>query len=211
MQGVCWTTSLVTGGRGAPFSALTPGRTLKFRCGIFYPSVPVSPPFWLYPLIRSSYSPPLFLTSTPLPFPFFTYHLFIHPIMFLRQRALGSLAAPLRASRAASIRTYASPAVTVTSTRSNATAPLLGNIEASWKDLSAEEQYEIHQQLRELQKKDWKELTVDEKKAGECDCVTRSVGSTRDTAGSFRRVGNGSHGRRVMSRDEPSLLLFSLA
>ncbi|KAK1926533.1 cytochrome c oxidase subunit V [Papiliotrema laurentii] len=85
--------------------------------------------------------------------------------MFLRQRALGSLAAPLRASRAASIRTYASPAVTVTSTRSNATAPLLGNIEASWKDLSAEEQYEIHQQLRELQKKDWKELTVDEKKA----------------------------------------------
>jgi cytochrome c oxidase subunit 4 len=40
----------------------------------------------------------------------------------------------------------------------------LGNIEASWKDLSAEEQYEIHQQLRELQKKDWKELTVDEKK-----------------------------------------------
>jgi cytochrome c oxidase subunit 4 len=58
--------------------------------------------------------------------------------------------------------------VSVTSTRSNATAPLLANIEASWKDLPAEEQYEVYHQLEELQKKDWKELTVDEKKAGEC-------------------------------------------
>jgi hypothetical protein len=44
---------------------------------------------------------------------------------------------------------------------------LLGNIEASWKDLSAEEQHEVYQQLGEIQKKDWKELTIDEKKAGE--------------------------------------------
>jgi TRAP-type C4-dicarboxylate transport system substrate-binding protein len=44
---------------------------------------------------------------------------------------------------------------------------LLGNIEASWKDLSAEEQHEVYQQLGEIQKKDWKELTTDEKKAGE--------------------------------------------
>jgi hypothetical protein len=57
--------------------------------------------------------------------------------------------------------------VTVTSTRSNASAPILANIEAAWKNLPAEEQYEVYQQLEELQKKDWKELTVDEKKAGE--------------------------------------------
>lgn len=55
----------------------------------------------------------------------------------------------------------------MTSTRTNASAPLLANIEASWKSLPAEEQYEVYQQLEELQKKDWKELTVDEKKAGE--------------------------------------------
>lgn len=68
--------------------------------------------------------------------------------------------------------------MTVTSTRSNASAPLLGNIEASWKDLSAEEQHEVHQRLRELQQKDWKELSLDEKKAGEstfCLRVARSV------------------------------------
>ncbi|KAK4684144.1 cytochrome c oxidase subunit 4, partial [Tremellales sp. Uapishka_1] len=70
--------------------------------------------------------------------------------------------APLRQVRLAS--SSASP-VTVTSTRSNASAPLLANIEASWKGLAAEEQYEVYQQLEELQKKDWKELSIDEKKA----------------------------------------------
>ncbi|KAK8845301.1 hypothetical protein IAR55_006014 [Kwoniella newhampshirensis] len=67
-----------------------------------------------------------------------------------------------------SIRQYATAAaqpISVTSTRSNASAPILGNIEASWKTLPAEEQYEVYQQLEQLQKKDWKELTLDEKKA----------------------------------------------
>ena len=58
-------------------------------------------------------------------------------------------------------------AVTVTSTRTNASAPLLANIEASWKDLPSEEQYQVYQRLGELQKQDWRELTLDEKKAGE--------------------------------------------
>lgn len=88
------------------------------------------------------------------------------PIMSFRPR-LVNLSSTLRASTRLSTRGYASPAVTVTSTRSNASAPLLGNIEASWKGLSAEEQYEVHQSLRELQKKDWNELSMDEKKAGE--------------------------------------------
>lgn len=42
------------------------------------------------------------------------------------------------------------------------------NIEASWKSLSKEEQYGVFRQLEELQRKDWKELSVDEKKAGKC-------------------------------------------
>ena len=75
-------------------------------------------------------------------------------------RALPVFSAPLRLTRRS--------AVTVTSTRTNASAPLLANIEASWKDLASEEQYQVYQQLGELQKKDWKELSLDEKKAGVC-------------------------------------------
>ncbi len=42
----------------------------------------------------------------------------------------------------------------------------LSNVEAMWERLSADEQLVIHQQLEELQKKDWKTLSIDEKKAG---------------------------------------------
>ena len=42
----------------------------------------------------------------------------------------------------------------------------LSNVEAMWERLSPNEQLAIHQQLEELQKKDWKSLSVDEKKAG---------------------------------------------
>lgn len=62
-------------------------------------------------------------------------------------------------------RTYAT--VTVASSGSNSNAPLLANIEASWEDLPAEEQGQVYQQLKELQKRDWKEMSLDEKKAGE--------------------------------------------
>ncbi len=44
---------------------------------------------------------------------------------------------------------------------------IVPQIEARWKDLAKEEQYAVFRQLEELQKKDWKELSVDEKKAGE--------------------------------------------
>jgi cytochrome c oxidase subunit 4 len=43
---------------------------------------------------------------------------------------------------------------------------VIPNIEAGWKNLSKEEQYGVYRQLEELQKKDWKELSIDEKKAG---------------------------------------------
>ena len=48
----------------------------------------------------------------------------------------------------------------------NASAVPLSNVEAQWERLSAEEQLTVHQQLEEIQKKDWKALSIDEKKAG---------------------------------------------
>lgn len=46
-------------------------------------------------------------------------------------------------------------------------AKVLPNIEASWKSMSKEEQYGIFRQLEEVQRRDWKTLSLDEKKAGE--------------------------------------------
>ena len=54
------------------------------------------------------------------------------------------------------------------SAASPASAIPLSNVEAQWERLSSEEQLAVHQQLEELQKRDWKTLTVDEKKAGTC-------------------------------------------
>ncbi|KAF9472879.1 COX4-domain-containing protein [Pholiota conissans] len=52
---------------------------------------------------------------------------------------------------------------TVTASR---IAPIpLSNIEAQWEKLSADEKVSVHEQLELLQQKDWKELSVDEKKA----------------------------------------------
>jgi hypothetical protein len=43
----------------------------------------------------------------------------------------------------------------------------LSNVEAQWATLSTEEQAIVHRQLAELQKRDWKSLSRDEKKAGQ--------------------------------------------
>jgi len=59
----------------------------------------------------------------------------------------------------------AAPTVTRTSSSSSQTVIPLSNVEAQWERLSQDEQLTIHRQLEELQKKDWKTLTVDEKKA----------------------------------------------
>jgi cytochrome c oxidase subunit 4 len=46
-------------------------------------------------------------------------------------------------------------------------APIsLSNVEARWTKLSEEEQAAVHEQLEGIQTKDWKELSVDERKAG---------------------------------------------
>jgi cytochrome c oxidase subunit 4 len=39
-------------------------------------------------------------------------------------------------------------------------------IESSWRNLSLPEQEAVFRHLEELQKKDWKQLTIDQKKAG---------------------------------------------
>jgi cytochrome c oxidase subunit 4 len=41
----------------------------------------------------------------------------------------------------------------------------LSNVEAQWERLSKDDQVAVHTQLEALQKKDWKELSLDEKKA----------------------------------------------
>jgi len=43
----------------------------------------------------------------------------------------------------------------------------LSNVEAQWATLSTEEQAIVHRQLADLQKRDWKSLSRDEKKAGQ--------------------------------------------
>lgn len=60
--------------------------------------------------------------------------------------------------------THASPAA-AGSSGSSAVIPL-SNVEAQWETLSADEQLAVHQQLEEIQKKDWRTLSIDEKKAG---------------------------------------------
>ena len=57
-------------------------------------------------------------------------------------------------------------AAAATTTRANDTVIPLSNVEAQWEKLTADEQLTVHQQLEELQKRDWKTLSLDEKKAG---------------------------------------------
>ncbi|CAE6492283.1 unnamed protein product [Rhizoctonia solani] len=55
--------------------------------------------------------------------------------------------------------------VTASPIRSSNSAVPLANVEAQWESLSAEEQVEVHRELENLQKRDWKTLSIDEKKA----------------------------------------------
>ena len=77
----------------------------------------------------------------------------------LRVSRIGARPRNLFAFRTAS--TTASPI------RSSNSAVPLANIEAQWESLSSEDQVEVHRELESLQKRDWKTLSIDEKKAGE--------------------------------------------
>lgn len=89
------------------------------------------------------------------------------PLLAVKMSLLRTAA--VRAARVPQLARAASTAAPhVVSSRSNQDGALLSNIEAHWSKLPAAEQYEVFQALEEAQKKDWKQLTTDEKKAGEC-------------------------------------------
>ncbi|KIP08854.1 hypothetical protein PHLGIDRAFT_87511 [Phlebiopsis gigantea 11061_1 CR5-6] len=77
---------------------------------------------------------------------------------------------PLRATanvggvRAIAATANPSAAQSAPSTTTASVIPL-SNVEAQWERLSSEEQLAVHQQLEEIQKKDWKTISIDEKKA----------------------------------------------
>ncbi|PAV23578.1 cytochrome c oxidase subunit IV [Pyrrhoderma noxium] len=71
-----------------------------------------------------------------------------------------------RARVALSRRCMATAAVHPGAAASSSSAAIpLSNVEAQWEKLSPEEQLFVHQQLEQIQKKDWKTLSIDEKKA----------------------------------------------
>jgi len=63
--------------------------------------------------------------------------------------------------------TTTAPSAVGTSVSASPSLIPLSNVEAQWEKMSKEDQLLVHQQLEELQKKDWKTLSIDEKKAGE--------------------------------------------
>jgi len=67
-------------------------------------------------------------------------------------------------TRSLSAAAHASPLTSSSTSSAEAVIPL-SNVEAQWEKLTADEQLVVHQQLEELQKKDWKTLSLDEKKA----------------------------------------------
>jgi cytochrome c oxidase subunit 4 len=52
----------------------------------------------------------------------------------------------------------------------------LSNVEAQWVKMTSDEKATVHEQLEELQKKDWKLLSIDEKKAGAFSALGFFVG-----------------------------------
>lgn len=67
--------------------------------------------------------------------------------------------------------TTAAPAASAstTSARANTSSLIpLSNVEAQWEKLPKADQATVQGQLEEIQKKDWKTLSLDEKKAGVC-------------------------------------------
>ncbi|KAG2019637.1 hypothetical protein CC2G_005057 [Coprinopsis cinerea AmutBmut pab1-1] len=83
-----------------------------------------------------------------------------------RSLAAGSQRAVVKRSLATAATTHAEAAATATSSPARNVAPVpLSNIEASWAKLSEAEQAAVHEQLEAIQVKDWKELSIDEKKA----------------------------------------------
>ena len=77
---------------------------------------------------------------------------------------------PLRPAPARAFAAAASSAHTAAASSAPAAESVvpLSNVEAMWARLSADEQLAVHQQLEAIQQRDWKTLSLDEKKAGAC-------------------------------------------
>ncbi|KAG9226503.1 hypothetical protein CCMSSC00406_0005830 [Pleurotus cornucopiae] len=76
----------------------------------------------------------------------------------------------LAVHRAAAVRCMATAASHVSASASPSSTPKqsvipLGNVEAQWANLNQDDKSLVIEQLEELQKKDWKQLSIDEKKA----------------------------------------------
>jgi len=99
--------------------------------------------------------------------------------------------------------TSAASSSTVTAPTGARTAPFpLYNIEAHWDKLSGEEKITLHEQLEALQVKDWKELSLIEKKAGgyiqtPCTIRTRRLQCETDSFSTAYFVAFGPHGPRA--------------
>ena len=95
------------------------------------------------------------------------HYILLLPSVLMQALRLARPRLPLR-SGSRTLAAAATSAHGAAPTASSSAAPVvpLSNVEAMWERLSANEQLAIHQQLEELQKKDWKSLTIDEKKAG---------------------------------------------
>lgn len=89
----------------------------------------------------------------------------------------------LRLSRALHVRRIPSPAALCgrglattahpAPTSSQPSMIPVSNIEAQWVQLSNKEQMDVYEQLLEAQKKDWKSMSMDEKKAGSCTEISQ--------------------------------------
>lgn len=97
--------------------------------------------------------------------PFFNSHT-LHPSLTSSQMHAARLFRPIRVANRQFSRSLS--AATTTTTRVDDAVIPLSNVEAQWEKLTADEQLTVHQQLEELQKRDWKTLSLDEKKAGMC-------------------------------------------
>ncbi|KAG8899039.1 Cytochrome c oxidase subunit 5A [Tulasnella sp. 408] len=75
------------------------------------------------------------------------------------------VARTLQSRGLASSQTLARAASTTTHTSAASSVIPVSNIEAQWETLSSKEQTEIYEQLLDAQKRDWKTLSIDEKKA----------------------------------------------
>ncbi|KAG8899129.1 Cytochrome c oxidase subunit 5A [Tulasnella sp. 403] len=84
-------------------------------------------------------------------------------------RTLNPRAISSRTARCSFATTHPAP----TSSQAQSMIPV-SNIEAQWETLNNKEQLEVYQQLLDAQKRDWKTLSIDEKKAGGAEVRTMS-------------------------------------